>query len=206
MQMLEVFAEIACPFAHAGLARFHAFREERGLAEPALRVRAWPLELVNDEPFDGATVTPKVEALRTDVATDRFGGFDPDRFPATSLPALISEAAAYRTGADVGERFSLAVRAALFDDGEDVSNPDVLRRIRATCGVDDPTSDDEAAVHADYAEGQRRGVVGSPHFFTYDGSFFCPSLQIEHDDTGYDISFDRAGFERFVATVFGDSL
>jgi hypothetical protein len=190
MQMLEVFAEIACPFAHAGLAQFRAFREQRGLAEPRLRVRAWPL-------------APKVEALRADVATDRFAGFDPDRFPTTSLPALISEAAAYRAGDDVGERFSLAVRGALFDDGEDVSDPDVLRRLRAAYSVDEPNDDDEAAVHADYAEGQRRGVIGSPHFFTPDGSFFCTSLQIEHDDAGYDISFDRAGFERFIEAVFG---
>jgi 2-hydroxychromene-2-carboxylate isomerase len=203
MQMLEVFAEIACPFAHAGLAQFRAFREQRGLAAPRLRVRAWPLELVNAEPFDGATLAPKVEALRADVATDRFAGFDPDRFPTTSLPALISEAAAYRAGDDVGERFSLAVRRALFDDGEDVSDPDVLRRLRAAYGVDEPNDDDEAAVHADYAEGQRRGVIGSPHFFTPDGSFFCPSLRIEHDDAGYDISFDRAGFERFIEAVFG---
>ncbi len=202
MQTLEVFADVACPFAHAGLARFAAFRDGRGLTVPVLRVRAWPLELVNGARFDGAALVSKVDALRAEVATDRFGGFDPGAFPATSLPALIAEAAAYRGGNEVGETFSLRLRQALFDDGEDVSDPEVLGRLRDACDVGEPTAADEAAVHSDLADGQRRGVEGSPHFFTPDGDFFCPSLRIEHDESGYDVSFDAAGFEKFIAAVF----
>ena len=202
MQTLEVFADVGCPFAHAGLARFHAFREERGLALPVLRVRAWPLELVNAKALDGTTLVPKIDALRTGVATDRFRGFDPLTFPTTTLPAMISEAAAYRAGSNVGERFSLAVRQALFDDGEDVSDPDVLRRIRDECAVGHPTALDEAAVHTDLADGRARGVEGSPHFFTPKGDFYCPSLRIEHDESGYDVTFDGVGFDQFVTAVF----
>lgn len=202
MQTLEVFAEVGCPFAHTGLARFQAFREERGLASPVLRVRAWPLELINAQPLDGTTLLPKIEALRAEVATERFGGFDPLTFPATTLPAMISEAAAYRTSSRAGEQFSLAVRRALFDDGEDVSDADVLSRIRDECGVGDPAAEDEAAVRADLADGRARGVEGSPHFFTTKGDFYCPSLRIEHDKAGYDVSFDSAGFDQFVSAVF----
>lgn len=54
----------------------------------------------------------------------------------------------------------------------------------------------------DFADGARRGVAGSPHFFTSDGDFFCPSLRIQHDDDGYDVSFDAVGFRRFTAAVF----
>ena len=43
---------------------------------------------------------------------------------------MISEAAADRAGSEAGERFSLTLRAVLFDDGEDVSDPEVLRRVR----------------------------------------------------------------------------
>lgn len=202
MKVLEVFADVACPFAHVGLARFAAYRRERALSEPILRVRAWPLELVNESPFDGLALTPKIDALRADVAPDRFGRFDPHRFPATSLPALVSEAAAYRTGLEHGERFSLAVRRSLFDEGRDVSDSGVLRALRAAHDIPDPTSADEAAVQADFADGRARGVEGSPHFFTPDGAFFCPSLDIEHDDEGYAVAFDAAGFQRFIAAVF----
>ena len=202
MQTLEVFADVACPFAHAGLARLVAFRAELRLTEPVLRVRAWPLELVNDAPFDGAALVPKVDALRAGVAVDRFDRFDPDRFPTTSLPALVSEAAGYRHRNETGERFTLALRQALFDEGADVSDPDVLRLLRVRCQVDEPTAVDEATVHADLAEGRRRGVEGSPHFFTPDGDFFCPSLRIEHDKSGYDVTFDAAGFESFIKVVF----
>lgn len=202
METLEVFADVACPFAHAGLARLVAFRDGLGLTGPVLRVRAWPLELVNDAPLDGAALVPKVEALRAEVAVDRFGGFDAERFPTTSLPALVSEAAAHRTGDEIGERFSLALRRALFDEGADVSDPEVLRPLREAGGVSEPTAVDEAKIHADLAEGRRRGVAGSPHFFTPDGDFFCPSLRIEHDDSGYDVSFDAAGFESFIKAVF----
>lgn len=206
MQTLEVFADVSCPFAHAGLARFYDYRRAAGLTEPVLRVRAWPLELVNGEALSGSALAPKIAALRAGVADDRFGGFEPSTFPTTSLPAMISEAAAYRTNPAVGEQFSLAVRSALFDHGADVSNPDVLRRLRDECGADEPTTVDDAAVRGDLADGRERGVDGSPHFFTADGDFFCPSLRIEHDESGYEVSFDRAGFERFIGAVFSSPL
>lgn len=202
MRSLEVFADVACPFAHVGLSRFEAFRRRRELDEPVLRVRAWPLELINGKAFDGPSLAPKIDGIRADVAPELFAGFDPLRFPATSLPALASEAAAYRVGLQTGERFSLSVRRAVFDDGCDVSDDDVLRQLRDQHGVPEPTPADHAAVHADLAEGIQRGVDGSPHFFTPDGDFYCPSLAIEHDADGYDVSFDAAGFERFVDAVF----
>jgi predicted DsbA family dithiol-disulfide isomerase len=202
MKVVEVFADVACPFTHVGLRRFQAYRQQRRETEPVLRVRAWPLELVNGKPFDGPSLTPKIDALRADVASDLFAGFDEHHFPATTLPAMAAEAAAYRQGLEVGERFSLAVRHALFEDGLDVSDAEVLRCLRATHGVPAPTGADRSAVRDDFAEGQRRDVSGSPHFFTAEGDFFCPSLDIDHDDAGYEVSFDAGGFERFVSAAF----
>src|SRR5206468_3084962 len=49
--VIEVFADVRCPFTHVGLTRFVARRHELGRREPRLRVRAWPLELVNGEPL-----------------------------------------------------------------------------------------------------------------------------------------------------------
>ena len=202
MRTVEVFADVACPYTHAGLRRIVAYRRERNADEPLLRVRAWPLELVNQAPLQGRAVTPKITALREDVAPDLFAGFDEHRFPTTTLPALAAEAAAYRQGRQDGERFSLAVRTALFEDGHDVSDPAVLADLQARLGVPAATAEDEAAVRADHAEGVRRGVVGSPHFFTVGGDFFCPSLQIEHPGGGLEVHFDAEGFERFVSAAF----
>jgi 2-hydroxychromene-2-carboxylate isomerase len=203
VRVVEVFADVACPFTHTGLRRISAWRSEHGLVEPLLRLRAWPLELVNGASLQGATLAPEIAALRRDVAPDLFASFDPDRFPLTSLPAMISEAAAYRRGIAVGERFSLAVRTALFEDGLDIADPAVLRAVRSHVGAPPPIPEDERAVMADYEEGKRRHVAGSPHFFTADGSFFCPSLQIEHGAHGaLDVTFDVVGFQRFLASAF----
>jgi predicted DsbA family dithiol-disulfide isomerase len=204
MEPLEVYADIACPFAHAGLRRFVSERVARGVREPMLRVRAWPLELVNDEPHRGASTAPKVAALRSGVAPDLFVGFDPETFPASSLLALAAEAAAHRAGPEIGERFSLAIRTALFEEGADVADPAVLDRLRAETRAPAPTPEDEAQVHEDLGAGKARGVTGSPHFFTPSGNdFFCPSMDIERQGDALHVNFDAAGFDRFTTAVFG---
>src|SRR3954462_11324840 len=166
MKIIEVFAEIACPFTPAGLCRLIEYRRRHGSADTLFRVRAWPLELINGRALDGSGLKPKIDALRAGVAPELFTGFDEHRFTATTLPALASEAAAYRTGIEVGERFSLAVRHALFEEGMDVSSDAVLRSIRQRLDAADPIEADWEAVSADLTEGRRRGVLGSPHFFT----------------------------------------
>jgi predicted DsbA family dithiol-disulfide isomerase len=201
--IVEVFADVACPFTHAGLRRFVTFRSERGVDQPTLRLRAWSLELVNGEPHSGPAHSKEVSALRDSVAPDLFTGFDPERFPESSLGALAAEQAAYRRGASVGESFSLAVRTALFEEGQDVSDASVLGRLRAVHEVPEPDEDDEEQVHRDYGEGQRRGVSGSPHFFTPDGSgFFCPSMHVEHEGEQLKVSFDADGYAAFVEKAF----
>ena len=201
--VVEVFADVACPFTHVGLRRFLALRDELGRSTPRLRIRAWPLELVNGERLQGAPLVPKVAALREQVAPDLFTGFAPDRFPPTTLPALAAELAAARVSLEVGERFSVAIRDALFERGEDVSDPGVLATLRGAHGVPEPSGEDEAQVRRDHEEGQGRGVQGSPHFFVPGGDdFFCPSLDIEHPGGGIEVDFDAEGLAAFTATVF----
>jgi predicted DsbA family dithiol-disulfide isomerase len=202
MDVVEVFADVACPFTYVGVHRLIKYREQLNKTEPVLRFRAWPLELVNGVPLAGPALAPKIEALRRGVAPDLFAGFPETRFPSTSLPAMAAEAAAYRQGLEVGERFSVAVRRALFEDGLDISDERVLRDLRHLLGVPHPSETDRCSVEADLAEGERRGVAGSPHFFTAAGDFFCPSLDIERDRDGYEVTFDPDGFNRFVAVVF----
>lgn len=195
MRVVEVFADVRCPFTHVGLRRFVERRRAVG-ADVVLRVRAWPLELVNGEPLDVDHETEIVAALRREVAPDLFAGYDPATFPPSSLPALELAAGAYGQDVPTGERASLALRDALFEEGRDIADPAELRRIASAVGVP-PGTEAGRAVGADWYEGQRRGVVGSPHFFLGEAGVFCPGLRIEQRDG--ELSVDEApGFDAFL--------
>jgi 2-hydroxychromene-2-carboxylate isomerase len=196
---VEVFADIWCPYAHVGLRRFVQRRWAAGRHDLILRVRGWPLELVNREPLDGDHVAEQIEELRDQVAPDLFRGFDPRHFPPTTLPALDLVNDAYARGLRTGERASLAVRDALFERRVDISDPAVLACVRQDLGLGPATIEARWQVLADWAEGRRRGVVGSPHFFVGDDSFFCPVLQIRREGGGRLIEVDSPGFDEFFA-------
>jgi predicted DsbA family dithiol-disulfide isomerase len=202
VQVVEVFADIVCPFTHVGLRRLFALREQRHREDVAIRVRAWPLELVNGEQVSRELLVEEVDDLRKAVAPDLFTGFHPDLFPMTSLPALALAASAYRIDMHRGEQVSIAMRQALFEEGRDLTDSAELLRIDQLATVDDIRTDDND-VQADYAEGRDRGVIGSPHFFVGDDDFFCPTLAIERVDGHLSISFDAAGFNEFIDRCFG---
>ena len=196
--MIEVFADVWCPYAHVGLRRFLRRRWAVGRHDLLLRVRAWPLELVNGVPLDADHVAEQIDDLRRQVAPGLFTGFDPQRFPTTTLPALDLVDDAYRVGTATGERASLAVRDALFERGEDISDPAVLEGLRIALGVGPRSARARAGVLADWEEGRRQGVVGSPHFFVDgDSSFFCPGLQIERTGEDRQIRLDERRFDEF---------
>jgi predicted DsbA family dithiol-disulfide isomerase len=198
---LEVFADVTCPFTHVGLRRLVAARAERGRDDPGLLVRAWPLEWVNEAPFTGPVVATKVAALRESVAPDLFAGFDAARFPSTSLPSLALTAAAYRTDARLGERAALEVRDALFEQGRDVADPEVLASIAAALTLPEVTAADVDQVQRDYDDGRARDVQGSPQFFTHGHGYFCPTLRIHKVGESLEIEFDAPAFAAFVADV-----
>lgn len=205
-RVVDVYADVVCPFTHVGLHRLAERRAELGLTAPVLRVHAWPLELVNGEPVAAAMVAEEIRALREQVAPDLFRGFDETQFPPTSIPALALAARAYRDGDEVGERCSMALRDALFEAGLDLSDHEVLASIAGSVGIDASTPQDVEAVAADHARGQALGVVGSPHFFVGDGDFFCPALDISHDDDGrLRVVRDAASFGAFAERCFGGS-
>lgn len=185
MPAIEVYADICCPFTHVGLQMLVQRRDELGREDVVLRVRAWPLELVNGQPLDPVTTAEHVDALRSLVAPDLFAQFDPSRLPRTSLPALALAAAAYRHGDRIGEAVSLALRKSLFEGGRDISRQDVLVSVGNANGVADVGPEDDKTVREEWREGRSRGVVGSPHFFCGDIGAFCPSLDISRDTEGH---------------------
>jgi predicted DsbA family dithiol-disulfide isomerase len=199
MSRIEVFAEIVCPFTHVGLRRLVEMRDAAG--KPAvLRVRAWPLEWINGAPIAPDLVGSEIEALRSSVAPDLFVGFDVATFPQSSIPAFGLAAAAYSVDDVVGETVSLAIRDALFEHGRDVADPLVVREIGARYGVT-PLEPDAiaAAVTADWEQGRARGVEGSPHFVVDDLDWFCPSLDIRHDEAGFQIEVAAETMRAFYA-------
>ena len=201
-RVIEVYADIVCPFTHVGLRRLAAARDARG-SNVAIRVRAWPLEWVNGAPVAADLVAAEIAALRANVAPELFGGFDPERFPATTIPALALAAAAYRVDAHVGEEVSLRLRHALFEEGQDLSDPAELRAIGLASGVEPLVGPPAvAAVRLDWERGRARNVQGSPHFFVGERDWFCPSLRIRHEGDAFDVSIDPDALEEFYAAAF----
>jgi predicted DsbA family dithiol-disulfide isomerase len=195
VSMIEVFADVRCPFTHVGLRRLVERRAERGLTDVAVHVRAWPLELVNNERLDPVMIGEEVAALRAQVAPDMFKGFDPSHFAATSIPGLMLAAAGYEHSLATGEQVSLALRDCLFEYGADIAHPDVLARLAAATGMRVPLVSVRARVLADWRDGQRRGVIGSPHFFVGNEGTFCPSLDIARREGQLRITGDPGAFD-----------
>jgi predicted DsbA family dithiol-disulfide isomerase len=197
--VIEVFADVWCPFAHVGLRAIEEQRTAAGRSDVAIRVRAWPLELVNGVPLDPRITEEHADELRAQVAPTMFSDLDVDRFPTSTLEALALANRGYRTDLQVGERVSCALRDALFEEGRDISDPVVLEYLAHDLGVVMPDESDRAAVLADWHEGERRGVLGSPHFFCGGTDVFCPSLDITKDPTeGLSVVRDASRLTAFV--------
>lgn len=202
-RVVEVFADVTCPFAHVSLRRFVEQRRRAGADGVHLRVRAWPLELVNGEPLGAEKVAEEIVDLRSQVAADLFDGFDPGAWPSTTIGPLAVATSAYAQGVGVGEAVNLALRDALFELGRPIADPEVLAAIAAEHGVEVPDpATAEAVVATDLTDGRRRGVIGSPHFFLGDGSFFCPGLDISKQGGHLRIDVRESHFREFLDRAF----
>jgi predicted DsbA family dithiol-disulfide isomerase len=198
---VEVFADITCPFTHVGLKQVVRHVDE--MVSPVdVVVRAWPLEWVNGTPLDVAAVVVKARALGDQLGVDDFSGLRADRWPSSTIAALNLAASAYERDAATGLAVSLELRAALFEHGVDVGDPDALALIAAAHHLPAPAAEPSAAVERDYRDGQQRGVKGSPHFFVGNDGFFCPALDLGHDDDGHlTARFDSAMLADFFARI-----
>jgi predicted DsbA family dithiol-disulfide isomerase len=204
MRTVEVFADVLCPFTHAGLHTLIDRRTALGHSEPRLRIRAWPLELINGQPLDPHHIGAEITALRDSVRPDLFTGFSVHTFPNTSMTAFALTAAAARTdNAVLIEEVGMALRDAVFEQGLDIGRPEIVAPIATRFGLEPLDAEEtSAAVRADWEEGRARGVIGSPHFFTGDGeSRFCPVLDISRDDVGNFVIAWKQGTEAFVDSL-----
>ena len=201
LKSIEVFADVRCPFADVGLSRIIQQRAARG-ADLPLQIRAWPLEVVNQEPLDPDLIAEEVEALRSQIAPDLFTGFDPARFPTTSMPALALTAGAYAIGPGCRRACRVALRWALFEEGQDIASVEVLLDIAQSAGAALPHDCELDRVRDDLTEGRARGVIGSPHFFIGDHDYFCLTLAITRTDEGLHIAGDPESFDALLEAAF----
>ena len=203
MPTLEVFADVSCPFAYVQLHQLAARRTLLG-KDVHVVIRAWPLELVNDGPTDAGKIADEVAALRAQVDSSLFAGFDPQRLPSTTLPALDLAALAYRHSDEVGEQVSLALRRVLFLDGRDVSDAAVLGDIATEFGLGSPGPSPRDEVLQDWMDGQTRGVEGSPHFFCADRNVFSPGLAISNSNGQIGVTPTVDALDDFLAACTGE--
>ena len=153
-------------------------------------------------PLDVDGVATKAAALEAELGVDDFSGFRRDRWPDTTLPALNLADAAYQRDAATGLAVSLLLRKLLFEEGQDISDQQILAQIADDFALPTPSAEASTGVHADYVEGTRRGVRGSPDFWVEGREFFCPSLHIGHDVEGnLTASFDDDGIREFVRSL-----
>jgi predicted DsbA family dithiol-disulfide isomerase len=178
--VIEVFADIWCPFAYVGL---QIVRVERDRLAPGaeVRTRAWPLELVNGAPMNVDKTANHIHELRAQLGINLFNGFAPESFPTTTIPALALVHAADVAGK--GEEADSLIRHALWEEGRNIGAPEVVGTLAAALGVTVGEADTQSVI-VDWHEGERRGVKGSPHFFCGDRNEFCPSLSLSRDDEG----------------------
>ena len=59
-----------------------------------------------------------------------------ERYPVSSLPALVAARAAARQGVDAGDRYHWALFRAFFEANRDISDTGVLRHVAAGVGLD----------------------------------------------------------------------
>ena len=204
-ERITVYSDYVCPFCYLGRASLETFQDKR---DERLRIDWHPFDLRSqkrnaDGSIDHAVDDGKDEEyfeqakqnvrrlqekygvdMELDIATDV------DSLPAQVVSYYLREHHDYETWL----AFDEAVFDALWQDGRDIGDRDVLLDLADDAGVDTATVetalDDEALrseVREQFTAAQRHGVTGVPTF-AYDGHAARGAVPPEHlerlvDDT-----------------------
>jgi predicted DsbA family dithiol-disulfide isomerase len=180
--VLTVFSDLHCPWAYVFSIRLR--RARAAVDQPPVAWRCWPLELVNRRGTPWSSVSLEIPVL-AQLEPDHFSAPQRETWPSTMLPAMEAlKVAGELGGAKAADRFDEAARRAFFLDRRDLSIRPTLADIAAEAGLDREDFLDafdggghRRSVVADWQEGRRRGVQGSPHAFLPDGTaVFNPGI------------------------------
>ncbi len=181
-ESITVYSDYVCPFCYLGRESLRRYQETR---EEPLEVDWRPFDLrsgkrgpdgeIDDSADDGKDEAYYEQAkenvrrlqekygveMSLDIATDV------DSLPAQVASYYVKNHHDYETWLD----FDVAVFDALWKDGEDIGDTDLLVELAADAGVEESevrsALDDEslrAEVRERFTEAQRRGVTGVPTF------------------------------------------
>jgi predicted DsbA family dithiol-disulfide isomerase len=184
---ITVYSDYVCPFCYLGRASLAQYQQTR---EEPLRIDWHPFDLraqkrrpdgtidhsvddgKDDEYFEQAKRNVRRLADQYDVEMDLDIATDVDSLPAQIVSYYLREHADY----DTWLAFDEAVFAALWTDGEDIGDTDLLLKLATDAGatadevqsaLDDDTLREE--VRQRFADAHQQGVTGVPTF-AYDGS------------------------------------
>jgi predicted DsbA family dithiol-disulfide isomerase len=184
---ITVYSDYVCPFCYLGRVSLAQYQQTR---EEPLRIDWHPFDLraqkrrpdgtidhsvddgKDDEYFEQAKRNVRRLADQYDVEMDLDIATDVDSLPAQIVSYYLREHADY----DTWLAFDEAVFAALWTDGEDIGDTDLLLKLATDAGatadevqsaLDDDTLREE--VRQRFADAHQQGVTGVPTF-AYDGS------------------------------------
>jgi predicted DsbA family dithiol-disulfide isomerase len=179
--LLTIYSDLHCSFAHLALHRLHETRRALGLdGRVWLDHRSFPLELFNE----------RVNSLRgVNSETSVVGALDPTagwklwqahdwEYPVTTLPGMEAVAAAKRQSWAASEELDRGLRQAFWRDSQCISMRHVIRRVAGNCPsvdlaqlTDDLDSGEYRSAPFEHFAQARDGRVNcSPHVFLHDGT------------------------------------
>lgn len=196
-ESITIYSDYVCPFCYLGresLAQYQAEREDR------LEIDWHPFDLRAgkrepdgeiDESVDDGKDEAYFEQARQNVRrlAERYDA-DMELELSREVDSLNAQIASYHVKeTEPYERwlaFDVAIFEALWEEGRDVGDPDVLAELADDVGIDPAevraaTEDEEtaASVTEPFETAQRRGVTGVPTF-TYDGYSARGAVPPEH--------------------------
>lgn len=181
LKTIVVFADPGCPWAHLAIFRLHQARSAANLDdEVAFDIRAFPLELFNNQPTPRRGLDaeiPVAGALEPDAGWSLWDK-DPHTYPVTMIPAMEAVYAAKPQGLGLSDRLDRALRFAFFGEARCVSmHHEILSVAGKIEGMDVERLERDISagsfrtrVFEDKVMAEENGVKGSPHLFFPDGS------------------------------------
>jgi predicted DsbA family dithiol-disulfide isomerase len=181
---IEVWSDIACPWASLAVHRLFRTRARLGLDdEVRLNHRAFPLELHNGRPTPRRILDAEVPVLGSHEPELGWTGWSgaPENWPGTVLIALEAVQAAKAEavgGLAASEQLDHALRAAFYVDHRPIGLLTEVLAVAGECASLDAAALEQALgrgsgraeVVRDWRHAEARGVKGSPHLFLPDGT------------------------------------